>query len=150
MLALQDDVLRLEEKLEKLDKMYSSSDAIMQDGNNTDNGTFRREPFPDRRELIRGDLTTALSKYSKWSTDIILTVSDLVDSFVNEYAQLETRPQVHPYDVKAVRGWHGNYDGAINDEEAAYITDDRYADDLIPGCILRAALGFDASWRDFY
>lgn len=58
--------------------------------------------------------------------------SDLVDSFVNEYVQLATRPQVHPYDVKAVRNWHGNYAGAINDEEAAYITDDKYTDDLIP------------------
>lgn len=58
--------------------------------------------------------------------------SDIVDSFVNDYAQLATRPQVHPYDMKAVRDWHGNYYGAINDEEAAYITDDRYTDDLIP------------------
>lgn len=62
----------------------------------------------------------------------LYSFSNLVDSFVNEYAQLATRPQVHPYDVKAVRDWHRNYDGAINDEEAAYITDDKYTDDLIP------------------
>lgn len=75
MLALQDDVVRLEEQLETLDRMYSGSNAIMQDGHNIDNGTFRREPFSDRGELIRGELTIALSKYSKWSTDIIFTAS---------------------------------------------------------------------------
>jgi len=74
-LALQDDVVRLEEQLERLDRGYSGSDAIMQDNHVTDNGTFRREPFSDRGKLIREDLTIALSKYSKWSTDIILTVS---------------------------------------------------------------------------
>lgn len=75
MLALQDDVLQLEERLKKLDKMYSSSNEIMQDEHKTDNGTFRREPFHDRGKLIREDLTDALSKYSKWGTDIFLTVS---------------------------------------------------------------------------
>lgn len=54
-----------------------------------------------------------------------------VDSFVNEYSQLASRPSVRNEDVEAVRTWLYNHKHAINDLEAAYMNKE-YEDDLIP------------------
>lgn len=54
-----------------------------------------------------------------------------LDTFVNEYSQIASRPPVRKDDVKAVRNWLANHKFAIDDLEAAYINEQHY-DDLIP------------------
>lgn len=50
---------------------------------------------------------------------------------MNEYSQLASRPSVRKDDVKAVRTWLANHEGAIDDLEAAYM-DEEHDDDLLP------------------
>ena len=55
------------------------------------------------------------------------SISDFVDSFVNEYTQLVCRPTVRVRDVEAVQTWFDNHQYAI--AEDGYI---KCRDDLIP------------------
>jgi hypothetical protein len=63
-LSLQDEIAQLEEKLDFMDKRYSSRDIP-----DVHNGTFRLESFEDdddRRTLIRDTLPKKLAKYSMY------------------------------------------------------------------------------------
>lgn len=62
LLAMQDEIVELEEKLNFMDEEYSRKDFI----SNVDNGTFRDEPFADRRELVTKILPEKLARYSKY------------------------------------------------------------------------------------
>lgn len=60
-LSLQDQIVRLEEELDSMDKAYSRKkvpDVV-------DNGSFRNDPFKDRRELIEEELPKILREYSE-------------------------------------------------------------------------------------
>jgi hypothetical protein len=65
-LRLQDNVVELEKKLNKLDLQYSQSSDIMGDNDETHNGSFRLEAFNDRKKVIK-DLAEALREYSERS-----------------------------------------------------------------------------------
>lgn len=64
-LLLQDNIVELEGQLNKLDEAYSRPKEVMQDADNTHNGSFRLDR-ESRRTVILDNLTIALSKYSKW------------------------------------------------------------------------------------
>jgi hypothetical protein len=132
-LRLQDNVVELEQKLNKLDRDYSLPNSIMQDDDNTHNGSFRLESFDDRKQVIK-DLAIALKEYSRRlirRENCVVLILLCIDSFVNEYSQLASRPQVYQDDINAVRTWLSNHQYAIHDEEAAYI-DAEHNDDLSP------------------
>ncbi|OBT62557.1 hypothetical protein VE03_07366 [Pseudogymnoascus sp. 23342-1-I1] len=114
-LLLQDKIVELEEKLNMYDEFSSQSDEVMQDSNDTHNGSFRLDRESQRTRVL-DDLVVAVAKYN---------------SFVNEYSQLASRPPVRNDDVKAVRKWLANHKDAIDDLEAAYINEE-HDDDLIP------------------
>ena len=61
LLAMQDEIVELEDKLNFMDEEYSRKDYTY----NVDNGTFRDDPFNDRRELVTKILPEKLAKYSK-------------------------------------------------------------------------------------
>jgi hypothetical protein len=76
-LSLQDEIAQLEEKLDFMDKSYSSRDV-----DDAHNGTFREEPFnqkDDRQDLIKKELPEKLAKYSKF-TYIITGHSNLTQN----------------------------------------------------------------------
>lgn len=59
MLALQDHIVILEEKLDKLDSLLSKPEAP-----DVHNGTFREDPVEERTQLLL-DLRTKLKDYSQ-------------------------------------------------------------------------------------
>ena len=61
-LALQDEIVELEQQLNHLDEDYSRKDA---NENHTHNGSFRFDGFEDRRNLIQDILPEKLAKYSR-------------------------------------------------------------------------------------
>jgi hypothetical protein len=61
LLALQDEIVELEDQLNLLDEEASRKETPL----NLDNGTFRDDPFSDRRELVTKILPEKLAKYSK-------------------------------------------------------------------------------------
>ena len=61
-LALQDEIVELEDKLNALDRYYSRKDDF---SNDTHNGSFRYDPFEDRRNLVENILPEKLARYSK-------------------------------------------------------------------------------------
>ncbi|KAI9764896.1 MAG: hypothetical protein M1839_005690 [Geoglossum umbratile] len=111
-LSLQDEIAELEEKLDTMDQVYSSTNV------DVNNGSFREDPFTepdDRQELVRKILPGKLAKYYK---------------YLNGYAQLASRGPLHPDDVGAVRRWLEHIrPGAIDERECEYI---QRFDDLIP------------------
>ncbi|KFZ04303.1 hypothetical protein V502_10252 [Pseudogymnoascus sp. VKM F-4520 (FW-2644)] len=113
-LLLQDRIVELEDKLNEHDEFHSQSKEVMQDLDYTHNGSFRLDRESKRTEVLE-DLVNAVSQYN---------------AFVNEYAQLASRPSVRKDDVKAVRKWLANHKYAIDDLEAAYINEE-HDDDLI-------------------
>lgn len=122
-LAMQDEIAQLEEKLDFMDREYSRR-AISQE---VDNGTFRSDPFKDRNDLVMNILPEKLARYN---------------SFINEYSQILARPSLREDDVKNVARWLAPrtpssvddlrnplpYLGPIDDLEAAFIT---HHDDLV-------------------
>lgn len=61
LLAMQDEIVELEDQLNLLDEEASRKESPY----NLDNGTFRDDPFGDRRELVTKILPEKLAKYSK-------------------------------------------------------------------------------------
>lgn len=126
--------MELEEQLNQLDDLFSQPKEIMQDSDYTHNGSFRldRESY---RTTILDRLVIAVNQYSKSIVGNKIRCAELIllrlDSFVNEYSQLASRPSVRKDDVKAVRNWLANHSFAIDDLEAAYINEE-HDDDLIP------------------
>ncbi|KAF7502113.1 hypothetical protein GJ744_007106 [Endocarpon pusillum] len=95
MLYLQDDIVALEERLDRMDENLSSKH--MPEG--IDNGTFRKDYAP-RQELIRKELIPKLKEYN---------------DFVNQYSQLLSRPPVDEGDVEAVHTWFKNHRARVED-----------------------------------
>jgi hypothetical protein len=60
-LALQDEIVALEEELDGMDKNHSSKE--MPDG--VENGSFRNDTHSERSKLIREKLIPKLERYSK-------------------------------------------------------------------------------------
>ena len=60
-LALQDEVVALEEQLDRMDRDHSSNE--MPDG--VENGSFRNDTCPGRLQLIQEELIPKLQRYSK-------------------------------------------------------------------------------------
>jgi hypothetical protein len=58
-LSMQDKIVRLEEELEDMDRTYSD-----QTPGPVDNGSFRDDPFNDRKEMVEKTLPDVLMKYS--------------------------------------------------------------------------------------
>lgn len=56
--------MELEDQLNELDELFSQSNEIMKDEDNTHNGSFRLDR-ESHRTVILDKLTEALSKYSK-------------------------------------------------------------------------------------
>lgn len=57
---MQDEIVELEDRLNFMDEEYSRRDYTEE----VDNGTFRDDPFSDRRTLVRDILPEKLAKYS--------------------------------------------------------------------------------------
>jgi hypothetical protein len=60
-LCLQDEIAELEEKLNEFDDEYKAREKP----NDTNNGSFRRDPCGDRKELVKVTLHEKLLKYSR-------------------------------------------------------------------------------------
>lgn len=60
-MAMQDEIVELEDKLNFMDEEYSRRDYAY----GVDNGTFRDDPFNDRRKLVTEILPEKLAKYSE-------------------------------------------------------------------------------------
>jgi hypothetical protein len=58
-LSMQDELVRLEEELDSMDKDYSRKDVP----DAVTNGSFRRDPFEDRRNLVQKELPKKLAEY---------------------------------------------------------------------------------------
>ncbi|KAF4981416.1 hypothetical protein FZEAL_2764 [Fusarium zealandicum] len=106
-LARQDEIVRLEDDLSRLDKAYSKREA--QDVNN---GTLR-DDLEDRQKLV--DLIDkALYRYNE---------------FLLQQSSLRKLPKAPLRDIKSIRNWHYNHDyAAIARDEQQYLDHD---DDLI-------------------
>lgn len=126
-LALQDEIVQLEQDLNRLDEENSRKSLA----DDTNNGSFRYDQLDERRKLVQKTLPDKLLKYSMHIHPQKRRVkANSPDSFVNEYAQLVDRPPVYPDDLKEVKKWLQNvHRGAIQPVERAYIDKD---DDLIP------------------
>jgi hypothetical protein len=61
LLAMQDEIVELEDQLNLLDEEASRKESPY----NVDNGTIRDDPFGERRELVTKILPEKLAKYSK-------------------------------------------------------------------------------------
>jgi hypothetical protein len=60
LLAMQDEIVELEDRLNFMDEEYSRKDYTEQ----VDNGTFRDDPFDDRRRLVQEIIPEKLARYS--------------------------------------------------------------------------------------
>jgi hypothetical protein len=60
LLAMQDEIVELEDRLNFMDEEYSRKDYT----DAVDNGTFRDDPFGDRRKLVQEILPEKLARYS--------------------------------------------------------------------------------------
>jgi len=124
LLAMQDEIVELEDQLNLLDEEASRKESPY----NLDNGTFRDDPFGERRELVTKILPEKLAKYN---------------AYINEYSQLLARPQVREDDITNVKRWLApvipetiedlekaplKYLGPIDELESAFI---EHHDDLI-------------------
>ncbi|PVH88906.1 hypothetical protein DL98DRAFT_622567 [Cadophora sp. DSE1049] len=111
-LALQDEVVVLEERLERLDRRHCRRVP-----ENDHNGSFR-EDREERRELL-GKIVDALTKYN---------------AFMLQQSELKKFPQAARQDLQSVRNWHFNHGGkdlengevdltccAISPEEQEYL-----------------------------
>lgn len=70
LLAMQDEIVELEDRLNFMDEEYSRRDY----SEPVDNGTFRDDPFNDRRKLVQEILPEKLARYSM-SNSCIMTGS---------------------------------------------------------------------------
>ncbi|CZR68524.1 uncharacterized protein PAC_18423 [Phialocephala subalpina] len=113
-LSLQDEIVRMEEELDSMDKAYSRK-AVPKV---VDNGSFRNDPWSERGGHIK-KICEKLKYYNE---------------FINEYSQLMSRPGTRSEDIDNVRNWLGMDQldpekQAINKDEAAFIN---RRHDLIP------------------
>jgi hypothetical protein len=63
LLSMQDEIVELEDRINFMDEEYSRRDYTEE----VDNGTFRDDPFGDRRELITKILPEKLARYSEYT-----------------------------------------------------------------------------------
>ncbi|MCJ1350419.1 MAG: hypothetical protein MMC33_000400 [Icmadophila ericetorum] len=106
-LSLQDQLSQLEEDLAALDNQFSS-----QDYEDLNNGSFRREPKPERAELIN---------------NIYLKLKDC-NQFLLTCSQLRERPKAGKKEIENIENWFWGNPGAILEEESNYI---KHSDDLM-------------------
>lgn len=121
-LAMQDQILELENQLNTLDNDLSRETAP----DEVHNGSYRRETSHNRLELI-WNIQRRLKDYSMpYFPSSFFTIADSVDDYVNTYSQLATRPRVAARDIRSLKRWIAGWPNAILDEEMGYIdqTDD--------------------------
>jgi hypothetical protein len=130
-LSLQGEISVLEEKLQELDRIYSSKESGV-----INNGSFRDDQKTERVETMLS-LKQKLLEYSEHynfstsfpkSPEKVHLSYSTSDSFINSHSPLRARPPVPKEDVSNSYAWHYNNHGAILDEEQAYIT---HEDDLM-------------------
>ncbi|KAF8854272.1 hypothetical protein BDZ45DRAFT_656876 [Acephala macrosclerotiorum] len=114
-LSLQDEIVRMEEELDSMDKAYSRKAVPSV----VDNGSFRNDPWNNERGNAIKNISEKLKYYNE---------------FINGYSQLMSRPGTRPEDVNNVRNWLGMDQKdpemqPINEKEAAFIN---RRHDLIP------------------
>ena len=133
-LALQDEIVQLEEELNDRDDFNR---RLPED---FDNGSLRNDRDVERIELIKDKIIPALTVYSK---DVLCDPNGLAeadinsDTFVNSYTKLARHPIAEQRERSEVEKWFAAYPNAINDPERQYITKH---DDLI------AVLPQEKSW----
>jgi len=109
LLSMQDEIVQLEQELEDIEVVLSDK---TQD-RSIKNGSFRSDPYPRRKEIVKDILPKKLAEYH---------------SFINGYTQMLTRQDIHRDDLTAVKRWLGTHKKGIDEEEAVFMTKD---DDLI-------------------
>ncbi|KAI9867436.1 MAG: hypothetical protein M1813_008994 [Trichoglossum hirsutum] len=106
-LKWQDDITRLEEELETLEKENSRVG-----GPAVNNGSFRHDAVPRRRQILM-ECYTKLKEYN---------------DFIASYSTLRSRPPANPHEITNVKNWFYRYPAAILDSEAEYVN---HTDDLM-------------------
>ncbi|KAL3483260.1 hypothetical protein BJX62DRAFT_231109 [Aspergillus germanicus] len=133
-LALQDELVEIEESLAEIDRASSRRDAP-----DLNNGSFRDDP-----QRVRADLVwEARHKLEEYSLEphpspfnlmlriIYAHTSASTDRYICRYIKLRTRAPATEKDIKSLRNWHYNCKEAISEKESQYIEkDDLFA--LIP------------------
>jgi hypothetical protein len=66
---MQDEIVELEDRLNFMDEEYSRRDYTEQ----VDNGTFRDDPFNDRRRMVQEVLPEKLARYSMFDDSIVMS-----------------------------------------------------------------------------
>lgn len=69
LLAMQDEIVELEDRLNFMDEEYSRRDYTEP----VDNGTFRDDPFNDRRRLVQEVLPEKLARYSMFDDSTMMS-----------------------------------------------------------------------------
>ncbi|KAF2281537.1 uncharacterized protein EI97DRAFT_463847 [Westerdykella ornata] len=112
LLYLQDQIVRLEERLEELDTLHSAKTAP-----DIHNGSFRLEPVPERSKILE-ELHPKLKEYN---------------ALLIQHSTLRSRPKVPKWDTESLRNWHANTQNVcIHAPETAYITHDHDLISLVP------------------
>jgi hypothetical protein len=116
-LAMQDYILELEDRLNELDENMSRETASDQ----VHNGSYRQESSRDRMELI-WEIQRRLKDYSMVYFAIsISTDTNREDDFINSYSQIAARARVSIRDIRSVKNWTDSWPNAIKDEEIGYV-----------------------------
>ncbi|KAF6217660.1 hypothetical protein HO133_006762 [Letharia lupina] len=128
LLGLQDQLSRLEQDLEALEKTAREKDAP-----DVHNGSFRQETRKDRQALV-GQAQPLLREYN----ELIL-----------QHSRIRARPQVPKKDICSLDNWFFNNGNAILAEETAYT---KYPSDLFslvptPKSPLRSLLEHSSHFR---
>jgi hypothetical protein len=125
-LSMQDDIVQLEEKLDAIERILSAKNQDWR----MNNGSFREDPWDERRYLIKNELPKKLAEYSesRYSTTNTTHMLTLSDAFINGYSQLLSRPEIHKEDLASVRDWLKSNQDAIDKRERRFI---EYEEDLI-------------------
>ncbi|KAE9364244.1 hypothetical protein N431DRAFT_421114 [Stipitochalara longipes BDJ] len=107
LLALQDDLCVLEERLKELDNKYSLKSAPR-----IHNGSFRYDQQVDRI-LIIDEIKETLKEYNQ---------------FLSTNSQLRAMASARPENIESVLNWHTTNEGAIDVVERSYLD---HTDDLV-------------------
>lgn len=131
LLAMQDDIAELEERLDNLDKELSSKSSP-----DIHNGTFRDDPNLDRIKLI-WKLQKRIQKYSRSThslqpvpvfSGVVWLTCKYLDEHIAVYQKVADRDKVIHDDVESVENWLKTYRDAVDEREQKYTKDE---DDLI-------------------
>jgi hypothetical protein len=115
-LAMQDELVELEEELNKLDDELSTRNAL-----DIHNGSFRLETERPRHELI-WDLQKRLKIYSWYLHNLcVVFETHILDEYLCSYNQIGNRTEVSSRDVNSVKIWLSRYPNAIQDAEKGYL-----------------------------